>query len=84
MELASSSARVDILRGWDNNLLLLVVVCGAFTLVLGFLHGSFFVAFVQVQDDVSVQVLDLLLQVGDALNSVKKMKVNKQFVKKCC
>ena len=81
LEFAPCSTRVDILGCGDHNLLLLVVVSGSFTLVLGFLDGCFLVAFVQVEDDVSVEVLDLLLQVGDTLNPAQRRlsKVNNQF-----
>ena len=81
LEFAPCSARVNILGCGDHNLLLLVVVSGTFTLILGFLHGCFLVAFVQVEDDVSVEVLDLLLQVGDTLNPAQRRlsKVNNQF-----
>jgi hypothetical protein len=61
LELAPGSACVDVLRGGDHDLLLLVIISGSFSLVLSLLNGCFLVALVQVLDDVSVQALDLLL-----------------------
>lgn len=68
LELASSSASVDVLRSRDHNLLLFVVVSSTFSFVLGFLDSGLLVAFVQVEDDVGVQGLNLLLQVGYRLD----------------
>lgn len=72
LELASSSASVDVLRSRDHNLLLFVVVSSTFSFVLGFLDSGLLVAFVQVEDDVGVQGLNLLLQVGYRLDPIHR------------
>ena len=68
LELAASCARVNILWCRNHDLLLLIIIGGALTLVLGFLDGRLLVALVQVEDDVGIEVLNLLLQVGNALD----------------
>ena len=77
MEFAPGSACVNILRGRNDNLLLFIVICSALSLVLSFLDGSLLVALVQVKDDVRIEVLDLLLQVRDALDPIHTI----QYVK---
>ena len=78
LKLASSSTCVDVLRGWDDNLLLLVVVSSALSLVLSLLYSCLLVAFIEVKDDVGVEGLDLLLQVRHRLNSINKCMVRHQ------
>jgi hypothetical protein len=50
------------LRRRNHDVLTFVVLCGTLSLVLGLLDGSFFVALLEVVDDVFVQLLDALLQ----------------------
>ena len=51
-----------------------IVVCGAVTLVLGFLDGCLLVALIQVGDNVSVQVLNFLFERGKCLNPSYKIR----------
>lgn len=62
LELAASSAWLDISRLWDDDVLAGVVVSSALAFVLGLLDGCLFVALIQVRYDVGVQVLNFLFE----------------------
>jgi hypothetical protein len=57
--------------GGDGNddLLGAVVVSGSFTLVFSLLNGSFLVTFVEVADDVGVELLNFFFEWREALDS---------------
>jgi hypothetical protein len=59
---------------------LFVVISSSLSLVLGLLNRCFFVAFIQIEDDVGIEGLNLLLQVRYTLNSsyIKKHEVRFQ------
>lgn len=72
LKLATGNAGRHFGVSRDNNLLFPVVFCLTFTEVLSLLGRSVLVAMIEVLDDSSVQVLDLLLQWRQALNSVNE------------
>ena len=59
----------DISGDGDDDLLRAVVVSSSFALVFGFLNGSFLVTFVEVADDVSIELLNFLFKWREALDS---------------
>ena len=72
LKLAAGDARWNFGVSRNDNLLLPIILRLTFTKVLGLLGCSILIALIQVFDDSCVQVLDLLFQWRQALNSINE------------
>jgi hypothetical protein len=75
LELAAGLADRDVARPRHYNLLGSVVVLCAFTLILSRLNLRLLISGVKIFDDVSVKLLDLLLQWGQTLDPIENSEI---------